>query len=117
MAELHSLGTVVRIGERRYVVAGHRMTRDGEHTGIGYVLVPYPLGFVESESLVLVSASQMGEVVAAGYANEAGDAYLAEFGKLAQASAGIPYEAYEHNMELLRGLAHEGLVQEGDANA
>lgn len=93
------------------------MTRDGEGTGIGYVLVPYPLGFVSSESLALVPASQATEVVAMGYANEAGDAYLAQCEELARESSDIPYEAYAHNVALLQQLAAEGLDQEGGADA
>lgn len=116
MAELQPLGTVVQIGERRYVVAGHRMTRDGEGMGIGYVVVPYPLGFVSADSLVLVPASQVSEIVAAGYANEVSDAYLARYDELAAESAEIPYEAYAHNVSLLQGLANEGLCQGGGAD-
>lgn len=105
------------MGERRYVVAGHRMTRDGEGTGIGYVMVPYPLGFVSSGSLALVSASQATEVVALGYDNEENDAYLTQFEELAHESSDIPYEAYAHNVALLESLAAEGLDQEGGADA
>lgn len=93
------------------------MTQDGEGTGIGYVVVPYPLGFVSADSLALVPASQVTEAIAAGYANEAGDAYLARYDELAGESADIPYEAYAHNVTLLQGLASEGFDQEGGADA
>ena len=109
---------MVQIGERRYVVAGHRMTREGEGMGIGYVVVPYPLGFVGAESLALVPSSEVSEVVAAGYANEANDAYLDGYAALALESADIPFEAYAHTATLLRGLAAEGMEQEeGGADA
>lgn len=110
MASLQAIGSVVTIGERRYVVAGHRLVRDGEGMGPGYVLVPYPLGFVGAESLALVAASQVGEVVHEGLATDDGTAYLEQFEALAAESASIPSEVFEYEATLLRGLAQEGVA-------
>lgn len=106
----HVIGTVVELGKRRFVVVGHRMVRDGVGVGVGYVLVPYPLGFVDVESLSVVPASLVGvgDVVAEGFANEAGERLLAELAELARVSAGIPYEEFTQGATLLAGLAREG---------
>lgn len=73
--------------------------------GAGYVLVPYPLGFVDADSLTVVPASAVDEVVVAGFADQATTSYLAQFEALAQASAGIPYSEYVESERLLRDFA------------
>ena len=98
---------MLAVGERRFVVVGHRLTRDGEAMGAGYVLVPYPLGFVDAESLTVVPASAVDEVVCAGFADASTASYLSDFEALAQASAGIPYSEYAASVRLLRDFARE----------
>lgn len=84
------------------------MTRDGFDAGMGYVVVPYPLGFVDAGSISLVPASSVQEVVAEGLASEAGDAHLEQLQELARAGEGIPYDEYEASVRLLRDFAQEG---------
>lgn len=112
MAELHAIGTVVALGGRRYVVVGHRMAPDGERMGIGYVLVPYPLGFVDAESLSVVPASRVEDVVAEGYDAEPGERHLEGLAELAQATSDVPASEYAESLRLLHDFA-----QEGDAHA
>lgn len=107
MDKLQPLGSVLAIGEHRYVVIGHRIVRDGDQAGPGYVVVPYPLGFVDADSLATVPASAVDEVVSAGLANEASDAYLESFDALAQESAGIAYDEYLSSERLLADFARE----------
>ena len=105
--KLQPLGSVLAIGEHRYVVIGHRIVRDGERVGPGYVVVPYPLGFVDADSLATVPASAVDEVVSAGLASEASDTYLESFGALVQESAGISYDEYQASERLLADFARE----------
>ncbi len=104
---MQPLGSVLELDARRYVVVGHRITRDGEVMAPGYLVVPYPLGFVDPESIQVVPASAFGAVVHEGYANDEGDAYLEEFAALAEASAGVPYTEYEASVRLLADFARE----------
>ena len=83
------------------------MTRDGERLGVGYVVVPYPLGFVGEESLSLVPASAGSEVVAEGLSSEAGVDYLAQLEELARVEAETPYEAYAQGIALVREFVRE----------
>lgn len=106
-SNLQPVGSVVAIGARRFVVVGHRLTRDGVTVGAGYALVPYPLGFVDAGSLTVAPASSVDEVVCAGYANEATAAYLEEFEALAQANADVPYDEYAESVRLLQDFARE----------
>ena len=108
MAKLQSIGSVVAIDGRRYVVIGHRMVQDGENVGAGYVRVPYPLGFSNIGSLSVVPASRAADVVAEGFANDAGSAHLAYLGELVEALSDIPYSEYESSVQLLRDFSQEG---------
>lgn len=112
LANLEPIGSVVSIDDRRFVVIGHRMTREGEGVGAGYVLVPYPLGFVDANSLFEVPASRVGEVVAKGLSNDDGVAHVAQLEELAQAMGDITYAEYASGVQLLHDFA-----QEGGANA
>ena len=107
MSSLQPLGSVLAIGARRFVVVGHRMTPDGATTGAGYVLVPYPLGFVTTESLTVVPASVVDEVVSTGFSNDATATYLAEFEALARANAAVPFSEYAESVRLLQDFARE----------
>ena len=111
--KLQPIGSVLVVGERRYVVVGHRMTRDGDHVGAGYLLVPYPLGFVDADSLQLVPASKTGAVLHAGLCNETGSAYLGAFEALATANEALSYEEYQSSVRLL----HDFAAQEGGTHA
>lgn len=86
------------------------MTREDDAVGLGYVVVPYPLGFVSADSISLVLADRVGEVVADGLTDEAGAAHLTQLEELVRANAGIPYEEYEASARLLRDFAREGAV-------
>lgn len=94
LASVLSIGSVVAVRGRRFVVVGHRVTRDGGHAGLGYLVVPYPFGFVDGDSLSLMPATGVERVVRPGYRNELGDAYLAELDAIAERNAAIPYDDY-----------------------
>ena len=108
MAKLHAIGSVVAIDGRRFVVIGQRLTRDGENVGAGYVLVPYPLGFVDADSLAVVPASRVSEIVAEGFESDTGADHLAQFEEFADALADTPYSEYASSVQLLQDFAREG---------
>lgn len=105
---MHAIGSVLTIGERRFVVVGHRVTRDGDHMGPGYLVVPYPLGYITPVSISLVPASSVVSVLHEGYADEQGSAYLAEFDELAQRSVDIPASEYEASERLISDFIQKG---------
>lgn len=105
--KLQPIGSVLTCGERRFVVVGHRMTREEDRVAAGYVVVPYPLGFVDASSLSVVPAGKAGDLVDQGFANEDGAAYLEQFCDLATASEGIAFEEYTSSMRLLGDFVRE----------
>lgn len=84
------------------------MTRSGFDVGIGYMLVPYPLGFTNVNSISLVPVDAVHQIVAEGFSNKAGVVHLAQLEELAQVSEGISYEDYEASVRLLHDFAQEG---------
>ena len=94
LASVLSIGSVVAVRGRRFVVVGHRVVRDGGHAGLGYLVVPYPFGFVDSDSLSLMPAAGVECVVRPGHRDDLGDTYLAELDAIAERNATIPYDDY-----------------------
>ena len=93
-AEFAPIGSVVRIKDVRLVVIGHRMARDGESIGMCYLLVPYPLGFVDASSLSLTPASKIDEVVSRGYETDEGNEYLTGLQGMAESAKGVGYDDF-----------------------
>ena len=108
MADMHVIGSVLEIAGKRFVAVGHRVARDGDQMGLGYLVVPYPLGYVTPMSISLVPASAVSSVVHEGYANDQGASYLADFGNLVDQSAGIPASEYEASAKLLSDFMQKG---------
>lgn len=96
------------IDGKRYVVIGHRMTRDGEKVAAGYVLVPYPFGFADAQSLAVVPVGRVDELVAEGFKNDAASEHLAQFEGFAETLADTPYSEYASGVQLLQDFAKEG---------
>ena len=108
MANIFAIGSVIRVENQRFVVVGHRMTRDDQLVGLGYLVVPYPLGFVEMDNLTVIPASRVDALVCAGLDNKEGQDYLAELDAVVQQSAGMGYDDYADAVLLLKGLAENG---------
>lgn len=71
---MHAVGSVIDIKGRKFVVCGHRPLNDNGLFGMGYLLVPYPLGYTRPQSFSLVSAETEYPVVHEGYRNEDAEA-------------------------------------------
>ena len=66
------IGSVFRLGGKQFVAVGYRpVEKDG-----AYILFPWPLGFLNRQSVYLCPVSEAGEALAEGYQSEAGDRFL-----------------------------------------
>lgn len=83
------------------------MARDGSHISPGYLLVPYPLGFIAASSLTLTPASHIDEVVSVGFVSPEGEDYLREFGAIADESDGMAYDEYADAVQAFRNYLRE----------
>lgn len=72
---MHAVGSVIDIKGGKFVVCGYRPFDDGGKVGMGYLLVPYPLGFMNLDSFSLVSSETDYPVVHEGFRNEDNEKY------------------------------------------
>lgn len=72
---MHVVGSVIAIQDNKFIVCGYRPVDMGDSVSMGYLLVPYPLGFVGMDSFSLVSADTDFPIVHEGYRNEDATAY------------------------------------------
>lgn len=79
---MHALGAVLSVGGRRYVTVGYRVLGSDSGVAIGYLVVPYPLGFVGPQSLSEVAPSDVDVLVAEGYLNQVGEDYTSALAAL-----------------------------------
>lgn len=70
-----AVGTIVAIQDNKFMVCGYRPYDNEGKVGMGHLLVPYPMGFMNAESLSLVSSDTVFPVVHEGFRNEDGESY------------------------------------------
>lgn len=90
---MHAVGSVIDVQGGKFVVCGFRPFENDGTVGMGYLVVPYPLGFVNVDSFSLVSSDADYPVVHEGYRNK--DA-----------------ESYDNTLELARGYGRETSLEE-----
>jgi hypothetical protein len=93
------IGTVVERNGKRLMVAGYNLVDEDGHVGLAYLLVPCPLGFVQPDSFVLLSATDYGHVSNEGYKNKDVMAFCSSLDELRLNGASIPFEEYRNTME------------------
>lgn len=64
-------GAVFEIDKLRYMVVGYDAmdTADG-HAQLGYLTVPYPLGFMKMDDFEIVAASAEMEIISEGFGDD-----------------------------------------------
>ena len=70
-----AVGSAVIIGSNTFIVCGYRPIEQDGHVDMGYLLVPYPLGYVNIDSLSLVTADNDYPVAHTGFRNNDAQAY------------------------------------------
>lgn len=101
------LGSVIKIKERKYVIAGYRpMEKDGA-VAVGYLLLPYPLGYLNKNGLFLCPAAQVEEVLFEGYQNERAGRFLESVQKLETEGKSADYGEFVGFMNAVKGKLKE----------
>lgn len=72
---MHAVGSIIDIEGGKFVVCGYRPYDNEGTVGMGYLLVPYPLGFVNLDSFSLVPSDADYPLVHEGFCNEDGEQY------------------------------------------
>lgn len=105
--KLLNIGSVVDLGGKTLCVIGYTSneTKDGKKPG--YVLVPYPFGFVSFEKLLFMPQDASCKVLFEGYTDETGELYNRMLGAVLPATAKADSEQLKALTEKLRA-AKEG---------
>lgn len=72
---MHAVGSVIDIKGGKFVVCGYRPFDNDGKVGMGYLLVPYPLGFVNLDSFSLVSSENDYPTIHEGFRSEDAESY------------------------------------------
>ncbi len=117
MQTVHPIGTAIRVGdESTFVVAGYRLHEEGDMTGLAYLLIPYPLGYLDERSFCSSTIDIKHEVLFEGYADDVTRAYLMRLAELDEKARQASYEDIMLLMEALRLYLDEPSEEEGDAD-
>lgn len=72
---MYAVGSIIAIQDNKFMVCGYRPIEQDGAVGMGYLLLPYPLGFTNIESFSLVSADTDYPTVFEGFRNESAEQY------------------------------------------
>ena len=75
-ANVLPIGTTLSVGELICVICGYRSIDYNGHVRIAHVAVPYPLGFANEESLLILLPELQYEVIQDGYATAESVAFM-----------------------------------------
>ena len=95
------------------MVVGHRLARDDQQIGLCYLLVPYPLGYINPQSLSITPAGKIDEVVFTGLTTNEGRDYLEALSSTLESAKGVAYHDYADAVLAFNSyLKDEGAVNE-----
>lgn len=98
---MHAVGSIIAIQENKFMVCGYRAAeREDGTVGMGYLLIPYPFGFVNMDSFSLVPFDRTYEVVHEGHRT-------AEVTELEQLLQGVNEDGRDITAEEFRAAAIE----------
>ena len=82
---LHTVGSLVEAGGAIRMVCGYRLIDDDGKIGVGYILVPYPLGFIDEGSVTMTPANRIGQAFFEGQRSEEALAFIRPLEEIANA--------------------------------
>lgn len=83
---LHTVGSLVEADGVIRMVCGYRLIDDNGTIGVGYILVPYPFGFIDESSISMLPASRIGQVFSEGSRDEEALAFVQPLEEIANAA-------------------------------
>lgn len=82
---IHTVGSLVEADGAIRMVCGYRLIDDAGKVGVGYILVPYPLGFIDRASITMTPASRVGQVFFEGSRSEEALTFIQPLEEIANA--------------------------------
>ena len=89
---MHAVGSVIAIQDNKFMVCGYRPIEQDGAVGMGYLLLPYPLGFMDADSFSLVSGDTDYPTVFEGFRNEEAEQYDAGLELVRKAGRSVTME-------------------------
>lgn len=117
MQAVHPIGTAIRVGdESTFVVVGYRLHEEDGMACLAYLLIPYPLGYLDERSFCSAPIDVKHEVLFEGYLDETTQSYLARLANLNEKTKQVSYEDIMLLTEALRLYLDEPSEEEGDSD-
>ncbi|MBQ9058014.1 MAG: DUF4176 domain-containing protein [Atopobiaceae bacterium] len=91
-----TLGSLIGAEGGACMVSGYRLIDDERYIGVGYICVPYPMGFIEEESFMLIRARDVTKVYFEGFDDAAAQALAESLGELVNAKEDASNLAHYH---------------------
>ena len=105
--KLLAIGSVIDLGGKTLSVIGYTVgeTKDGKKPG--YVLVPYPFGFVSFDKFLFMPADASATVLFEGYTDKEGEAYNGLLASMLPDLAGADPEKLRELTEKIRAAKED----------
>ncbi len=94
MKKILPLGSVVRLNDMSFLIAGYRPMERKESVVMGYILIPWPWGFLNRKKIWICPVSEIEEIVAEGYQNKAGDIFLEKIDRIERKGKDTNYREF-----------------------
>lgn len=105
---IHGVGTLLVCGDQPFMVCGYRFIEQDERLLPCYVMVPYPLGYINENSLSLVDATINRKVIATGLNNDAQTRFNNALEEVCLAKNGMTLDEYLNTLDAVRSALLEG---------
>lgn len=85
------IGSVLRLGGKQFVAVGYRPVEKDGTVALAYILFPWPLGFLNGQSVYLYPVSEAAEVLAEGYQSKDGNRFLKKMEDIDEKGKDVDY--------------------------
>ena len=114
---MHAVGSVIAIQDKKFMVCGYRPIEQDDGIGMGYLLLPYPLGFMDTSSFSLVSSDADYPTVFEGFRNEDAEQYDAGLELVRKAGRGVTMDEVRAAVPAVMAELEAELTQTQDEEA
>ena len=92
--KIEPIGSVIKLSEYLFFVAGYQPVENAGRVGLDYILLPYPLGFMHPEDYSICPVDGVGEVLSEGYLDNLGEKYLEDLEMFVEKCEEVNYQEF-----------------------
>jgi hypothetical protein len=75
------IGSIIKVSGKNFMTVGYQTMREEDHIKTGYYTVPFPMGFIDSESLGFCKDESIERVVFRGADYKRNEGFLERYDK------------------------------------